>query len=73
MILIMHVLCTGNKCVAKVNFPLKMFEKDNRGLKVYYYFIIIIMYYFVAEFPRTPVMPPGYNGAVGASRPSPPH
>ena len=36
MIRIMHVLCTGNNyCVAKYNFPLTMFETDNKGIFIY--------------------------------------
>ena len=32
MIRIMLVLCTGNNCVANVNFPLSMFQTDNKGM-----------------------------------------
>ena len=36
----MHVLCTGNNCVAKDNFPLKMFEMDN---KIFYYYYLLLL------------------------------
>ena len=39
MICIMHVLSTGNGCVAKENFPIMMFEMDNKGILLL--FIII--------------------------------
>ena len=32
----MHVLRTGSNCVAEYNFPLTMFEKDNKGLLFIY-------------------------------------
>ena len=31
IIRIMDVLCAGNNCVAKENFPLTKFETDNKG------------------------------------------
>ena len=39
MICIMRVLSTGNGCVAKENFPITMFEMDNKGILLL--FIII--------------------------------
>ena len=36
MICITHVLCIGNNCVAKDNFPLTMFEMDNYGILCIY-------------------------------------
>ena len=38
--IIMHVLCTGNNCVAKDNFHLTMFEADNKGILFIYLFIV---------------------------------
>ena len=35
MIRIMHALCTGNNCVAKDNFPLMMFEMDNKDFNLF--------------------------------------
>ena len=35
MILIMHVLCTGDSCVAKDTFPLTMFETYNKGILLF--------------------------------------
>ena len=37
IIRIMHVLCIGNICVAKDNFPLTMFERDNKGILFIYF------------------------------------
>ena len=42
MICIMHVLCTGNNRVAKDNFPLAMFEMDNKVFIVQSRFVITL-------------------------------
>ena len=35
MIHIMRVLCTGNNCVSKRQFPLTMLDTDNKGILLF--------------------------------------
>ena len=53
MILNMHVLCTGNSCVANENVPLTMVRWTIKVLYYYYYFIyciiiivLLLLYYY---------------------------